>query len=247
MANWSTLSDAYGNATDVPNLIDDWVLEPTEDKLSDLWSRLCHQGTVYSASFAAIPVLYRALPTLRPIDRRNAIMLVGAILASTDRHRGAAPDETVFELLPALRDVAAESLADADIDEAEFPYVLQALAALRGDPLWGRVFADLVGGEFNGVCPRCECALLLVIGDEGFFASVDDYVRNADATRIPIAPAPSNSLSPVGAWLHQQALNHSHTKTATGVAYMFGSTACPACDAAIAVEGAIAKATRRSE
>ncbi len=143
MIQWSALTDAYGDAAQIPTLIDDWVSSPTEAKLSDLWGRLCHQGSVYSASFAAIPLLHRALPALPPSERRNALMLIGAILSSWDRRGGAVPDEAVLGLVPDLAECTEASLDDQGVDESEFPYLLQAAAAFRGEALWGRVLDHL--------------------------------------------------------------------------------------------------------
>jgi len=59
---WRELSHAYGPAKDIPELlqrlaplsaISDYETEP----YFSLWSSLCHQGDVYSASYAAVPHL----------------------------------------------------------------------------------------------------------------------------------------------------------------------------------------------
>lgn len=224
MTNWSTLNDAYGAATDIPALIDDWVSTQSEAKSLELWGNLCHQGSVYPASFAAIPLLHQALPNLAPIARRNALILIGAIFASVDRRGGAAPDEPVLALIPALGKVAESSLSDADVDEAEFPYLLQACAAFRGERLWGRILDHLATEEFIGVCSECNGALFLAMGSEGYFASADDYARGPTAKRIPILPASPDAMPEAGAWLHRQAVEHSKNVTASGVSHIFGST-----------------------
>ncbi|WP_282610661.1 hypothetical protein [Pelagibius sp. Alg239-R121] len=57
---WQELSHAYGPASDIPDLLaslascpkyTDWRSEP----YFSLWSALCHQGEVYTASYAAVP------------------------------------------------------------------------------------------------------------------------------------------------------------------------------------------------
>lgn len=60
---WSKLEDAYGSAAEVPKLLEE-LLENNNDKdncWNYIWSRLCHQGTVYSATFAAFPYLVSLL------------------------------------------------------------------------------------------------------------------------------------------------------------------------------------------
>jgi hypothetical protein len=236
---WNTLRDAYGSAADIPALIDDWTQAPSQKLMDKLWSRLCHQGTVYSASFAAIPLLVRACPTLQPKDRRSALLLISAILASSDRFGDAKPDPATAELTPALRQMIDTSMGDADIDVGEFPYLLQAAAAFYGDTFWGSCLGLLADEEFPGRCPKCDGEIFLAIGQSGYFASAEDYTRNLSAHRVPIAPASEGSMPTSGAWLHKQAAQHAQAETANGVAHVFGTTSCPTCNAAISVAAAI--------
>lgn len=58
---WSRLSHAYGPATDTPQLLAQLAgsTAPQTDYESEpwfsIWSSLCHQGDVFSASYAAVP------------------------------------------------------------------------------------------------------------------------------------------------------------------------------------------------
>jgi hypothetical protein len=72
---WGQLSHAYGPAVDTPSLLrqladktgqhQDYADEPW----FTLWSSLCHQGDVYSASYAATPhIVQIALSAQGPID-----------------------------------------------------------------------------------------------------------------------------------------------------------------------------------
>jgi hypothetical protein len=62
---WAVLRHAYGSANDIPALLQAAEADPsprehyTEEPWFTLWSALCHQGDVYSASFAASPHLLR--------------------------------------------------------------------------------------------------------------------------------------------------------------------------------------------
>ncbi len=62
---WSELSHAYGNASDIPNLLrrleDMPSSEGEKEPWFSIWSSLAHQGDVYSASFAAVPHVVRIL------------------------------------------------------------------------------------------------------------------------------------------------------------------------------------------
>jgi len=62
---WLELQDAYGSAQNIPSLLAAVEADPSpkrdgeEGPWFSLWSALCHQQTVYSASFAAVPHLLR--------------------------------------------------------------------------------------------------------------------------------------------------------------------------------------------
>jgi hypothetical protein len=60
--NWDALEHAYGSASDIPGLLATarTDLRPgheVESTWFKLWSALCHQGDIYSASYAAVPEL----------------------------------------------------------------------------------------------------------------------------------------------------------------------------------------------
>jgi hypothetical protein len=79
--DWTQLSHAYGSAGDIPALLDRIELAPTAELWNALWSSLCHQGSVYSASFAALPRLAAIAATQPGEQRVNALVLAGAIMA----------------------------------------------------------------------------------------------------------------------------------------------------------------------
>ena len=62
---WSELSDAYGSAAKIPELLRQLSAFPSDDGSSELWfslwSALAHQGDVHSASFAAVPHVIAAI------------------------------------------------------------------------------------------------------------------------------------------------------------------------------------------
>jgi hypothetical protein len=85
VTDWHALHDAYGPADAVPTLLGRLTPEAADSIWEELWSRLCHQGTVYPASFAALPRL-DSLARAWSAERRDPILhLAGAIVCSTDR------------------------------------------------------------------------------------------------------------------------------------------------------------------
>lgn len=86
MTEWAPLWDAYGSADQVPALLA--AAEETDAHegglWDDLWGRLCHQGTVYSGSYAALPALTEMSRRRTPAGYVPALHLAAAIIASTD-------------------------------------------------------------------------------------------------------------------------------------------------------------------
>ena len=65
-SRWHELRHAYGEATDIPALLEAIERDPSksdsrEGPWFDLWSALYHQGDIYPASFAAVPHVVRIL------------------------------------------------------------------------------------------------------------------------------------------------------------------------------------------
>ena len=72
---WKELKDAYGSASDIPNLLRQLEDFPSSSSSKEpwfsIWSALAHQGDVYSASFAAVPHIVQTLslaPAKAPED-----------------------------------------------------------------------------------------------------------------------------------------------------------------------------------
>ena len=83
VGGWALLRHAFGSASDVPALLQA-AAGPSGGRdraWAQLWDRLCHHGSVYSASAAAVPDLTRLAcdDSLRPADRAQATSLIAAI------------------------------------------------------------------------------------------------------------------------------------------------------------------------
>ena len=81
---WTELRHAYGAASGTPGLLKRAALDagPGHDPKSawfELWSALCHQGDIYTASYAALPHLI-AIAHARPHrGQYDPILLAGSI------------------------------------------------------------------------------------------------------------------------------------------------------------------------
>ena len=158
---WRELAQAYGPADDVPRLLE--LLELL-DAVGDreraalwfgLWSLLCHDGAVYSASYAAVPHLVAFAERWPLGERAQALHLVGAVEAG--RHDPGAPplpSDLVRAYHTALARVAplvARSVAEPwDADSAQV--MAGVLAIAKGHPRFGRAALAL---EPVVTCPVC--------------------------------------------------------------------------------------------
>ncbi len=80
--DWSSLTHAYGDATDVPDLLRA-LLSPNpkerEKTVYKLFGNIWHQGTVYPASAAATPFLYELLTVPEVQDKPAIAHLLSSI------------------------------------------------------------------------------------------------------------------------------------------------------------------------
>jgi hypothetical protein len=251
MTDWPTLEHAYGGAADVPALLDKLSPDGETSVWDELWSRLCHQGTVYSASFAALPALAQAARRWQPRQRAQVLALAASILASDDVYGGDRNDFVcpVEWVVPHFEQLCRESLAEPRLSKHDFIYLLQAARFFAGDRFWGQELDHLASGEFLGACPHCGTALYLVIGDYGFFTTADDWVQRPGKTpgaievragikRTPIEP--NNAMLPgEGRELYAEARAARQDEVAEWIRHVFGTSGCPACGKKFAVRDAI--------
>ncbi|MBG0831749.1 hypothetical protein HS041_28945 [Planomonospora sp. ID67723] len=241
MTDWSQLSHAYGCAEDIPALLDRLETDPDAD-WNDLWSALCHQGTVYSASFAVLPWLM-ALATDGDEDTRlDALFLAGAIMAGADQPHGAGAVRQRYatEIAQLLR--MANERRRTLHDCTDYLYLLHAIVAFEGVPGGCEALEGLGNGVYAVSCPACATALFIVIGDDGYFSTSGDHVLKDDVTKTPLRPANPESLNGVGRRLHGIALADGQHDAAAAMTYLFGTALCTSCGAAFCVADQVGRA-----
>jgi hypothetical protein len=257
MVDWTSLRHAYGAAGDVPALLDRLTPDPGDEVWGELWSRICHQGSVYSASFAALPALADAASGWQPKQRAQPLALAGCILASQDcRDKDGRNLVEVFfqenrSVVRRIQELCQESLAQRGVDKVDFIYLLQAARAFDRDEFWGQKLDQLAGGEFAGVCPHCGVDLYLVIGKYGYFVTAEDWVSPGKSSGTvqarpgvklaPIEPV-RGALPPSGQWMYDRCMAADQAELAECMRYIFGISSCTACGESIALQDAIAAA-----
>lgn len=227
VTDWGSLTHAYGSADDVPDLLAAAAADADDRAVwDDLWSRLCHQGTVYDASFAALPALTSLTVQRRPAGYVEPLHLAATVVASDD-------DPEIVDAvrrkyageLAILRDHAEANLALAT-GSADFIYGLQALMAFEGTSPWNRELEALSDEELTVDCPSCSESLTICF--ESLPATITAPDDGSPATAV--APAIPGELRGSTARLHALALRHGRVAVSEAMLSLFGTARCPGCD-----------------
>ena len=86
--DWSSLRHAYGEASDVPDLIRSLAApdrKTREDALYELYGNIWHQGTVYEATAYAVPFLIELLQHPELPERHDVVALLRELATGNSR------------------------------------------------------------------------------------------------------------------------------------------------------------------
>ena len=222
--NWKELRDAYGSAEDLPGLLAQLEPDPRSPVWGELWGRVCHQHSTYSASPHVLPFLFQAASAWEPRSRTMPLALAGAIIDAP---------ETVLDgdlsSLAEWRLLALDTIRSGDLSRQDLIYVIQAVLAFERDRLWGHALDRLNDGEFPGACPVCHTALSIVIGQHGFTCAAQDWVRIPDTRRSEIQAIAAGELPSDGRRIYDLCLEAADAGLAEWICYLFGASTCPNC------------------
>ncbi|MFF1873877.1 hypothetical protein [Kitasatospora herbaricolor] len=233
MTDWSQLNHAYGTAQDIPGLLDAMSPDPEDACWERLWSCLCHQGAVFTASYAALPALAGAARRWSVTERRMPLYLAGAIVASIDR-----PDDSEHPLLshPAeiteLRRLTEEALQDPGLsgDPLNYVQLLGTQLSFEGVEVWGEQIDGLNGEEYELPCPACETENYVVFGEHGYFSTIDSmYMNHPPAKQFPLHAQDPSAMKGLAGRLHNRILADGHPDLAHKLTYVFGTAQCAEC------------------
>lgn len=148
---WNELSHAYGPAGNIPELLQQLSTFPPQtnnqsEPYFSLWSALCHQGDVYTASYAAVPHIIKYAEFAPSKVNWSAILLVTSI--EIGRMKSQAPDipadlaKPYFDSLTSLPRIIAET-AEQEWDEFFARVASAALAVAKEQPKLGEAILEL--------------------------------------------------------------------------------------------------------
>ncbi len=163
---WADLSDAYGPATGVPDLLKKLrTARPSKRYDSEpwfsLWSGLCHQDTVYTASFGAVAHLVQIALEAEPRSQIEIFSLVACIELGRVRDTAAAmpPDleKPYHEALIVAGGAILALLTSHTMGEADYRTLLAASAAVHGYHALGDAMLAM---DLEVECPHCGSTFL---------------------------------------------------------------------------------------
>jgi len=223
--DWANLEYAYGSAAGVPDLLRraEGAGSDFADEWNDLWSHLCHQGTVYTASYAALPTLVDMCLRHEPRGYVAPLQLVASILASNDAPEGAEQLRGRYAAETSRLHDFAERCAERATDDIEFAYAVETLAAFEDRGVWSRNLGYLADGELQRECHRCSAHLLIELDE--LPATVTVWTEQ----HAPTIVRPKHALDPYERRLVALAEGSGRPRVVERLPYVFGTLVCPEC------------------
>jgi hypothetical protein len=159
--NWEGLRTAYGDAGEIPALLERVRNFPVSSSYQDepwgsLWSALCHQGDVYTASFAAVPYIVEALSTDPVRADFNYFLLPTCIELARIEDGMQIPAELEFTYLRALRElpVLAAKAAKAGWGDEKSASALAAIAVSTGKYELAKLLVEVEPSTYKSILER---------------------------------------------------------------------------------------------
>ena len=155
---WAELSHAYGSAADIPALLRTLSEFPPASNHQDepwftLWSSLCHQGDVYSGSFAAVPHIIEAAKTDPERATYDYFLLPTCIEIARVKKAVPVPEKleiAYFDSLRMLPSIVAQNAA-REWNESVCSSALAAIAAAKKHPHIAEIILELEGDTVPAV------------------------------------------------------------------------------------------------
>lgn len=189
---WNDLDHAYGPAGNVPAL-----LRAVESGEQELWEELvpalCHQGAVFTATYAALPHIVR-IGTHETLDDQLAYWsFVGVVVCA--REAAPIPDDLRAAYEGSI--IHAEELTLAcfvpGLDEVTGLELLIALAGIRRFPAVADALRLLRDETVMTTCPRCATSMRVSTADVPFVVEEDELtlaLGTSGEMKAPRAPHP---------------------------------------------------------
>ncbi|WP_377271680.1 hypothetical protein [Peterkaempfera sp. SMS 1(5)a] len=234
--DWSALNHAYGSASDLPGLFDE-IGDPDAADVAweDLWASLYHQGTVYAASFAALPALTDIATGRKPGGCWQALALAGRIVVEEQQlhepgYLQARYPTAIHELHQLTLDLTTALPFEGDEDD--YLYWLEHILAFEGVPVWRNSLRRV---RHDVLCPSCGLSLEIDLSRRPAGTRRRDpnagfrVVSRQGPILTGVRPTAPADLPPMVGRLHRMAVRAGQSAVAAHLPRLFGCTTCPDC------------------
>lgn len=154
---WQHYTHVYGQADDIPALLKQLETLQSTDNYRDeplftLWSSLCHQYSVYSASYAAVPHIVYFAQGKSPLLQLHFIELVASIHCY--RPKNDLPEELADSYHHAIKEAhtLCLTLVQYDFTDHQLQSLLGAIAVLRDSRELGSMIWEI---QEETECEKC--------------------------------------------------------------------------------------------
>ena len=158
MVKWENLKHAYGTAENIPSLLAQLASFPAESSWKQepwfsLWSALCHQGDIYSASFAAVPEIVQQLAGAPQQATFSFFALPVSIEIARAKNNIAVPAELSPSYYEAIRELGslATSWARANPNSIIAQAAIAAFAVSIGEHEYAELVLEIPKEEISEV------------------------------------------------------------------------------------------------
>lgn len=150
---WKELRQAYGSAVNIPALLRALAIEDAQMPLStvtgtgsgsssksvwgDIWSSLCHQYSVYTATYAAVPHMVSVAENGSLALRLDVLVFCGTVHAFGKLEGGPVPADLMAEyeasltkLVEMSRGIVSDAVRGGLLDQFPLTYLVQSLLAI---------------------------------------------------------------------------------------------------------------------
>lgn len=257
LETWKQLENPYGNAEDIPALIEKLECSFSTEILNTIcWEYIYHQNSLYEATFATIPYLVSICEKSGDPNFRNETFInIGVILSEMDIDdslllqtfdESIVDKEVLNDIIDSYRNAfkrlhaIGQSLFDVvpGMEEEDKRHFLAALATANERYEVAKVFCTYSDNdEYMCSCPDCDSEFYVWNKDSSLILYTEDPVFKKEQPGYSITPRSLNAVPSIEnisitnhfEWLlyYVNRLEIQSLKPIIG--YLFGEAICPEC------------------
>jgi len=227
---WAGLRDTYGPADAIPALLR--ALERGDDRVhgdevwEPIWTALYHQGSVYSASYAAAAHV-AAIGATRPISEQPPFWhFVGAIAGARDPAPVEFDLEAAYHLAVEVARAGIPACLAAGCSDETATGLAMSFAELQGERAIAVAINGLINEELSSECGGCGAGLLVTTSRVPFEVHAQEPERQPAAPGHRVRPRPPRAAL---AELAALARTSGHAALADHLIALDATVSCPAC------------------